>query len=270
MSGNRQKPEWSPTQEGRKSGGRRNPEFVQVVTSDLIRTIRVPIQEDPSGHSVVLHSGEFSRIKAASHVLSDKDREAMREEAKHLRQQQQEACADRKKTMEQLEMSRNRDAKPSDLEQEANEKSQYLLSKAQQQMEEQEDEIKKLNELILNAKCHAIRDAQLLEKTTIDKELKEEDQRLDAIMEIERQRALNEYEERGQRRHEERLRGAVTLHNQIYDRQQQRVLDEEKRDQEQRAMLEYLERLKLEDMENLEKKRRVQHSLMEEVAKVTC
>ena len=48
--------------------------------------------------------------------------------------------------------------------QEAKKQGQYLLQKAQEQMEEQEDEIKKLNELILNAKCHAIRDAQLVEK----------------------------------------------------------------------------------------------------------
>lgn len=61
--------------------------------------------------------------------------------------------------------------------QEAKEKSQYLLQKAQEQMEEQEDEIKKLNEIILNARCHAIRDEQLVEKTEIKEEQLEEDQR---------------------------------------------------------------------------------------------
>lgn len=60
---------------------------------------------------------------------------------------------------------------------EAKEKSQYLLQKAHEQMEEQEDEIKKLNELILNAKCHAIRDNQLIEKMEIKKEILEEDKR---------------------------------------------------------------------------------------------
>ena len=44
-------------------------------------------------------------------------------------------------------------------------------------MEEQEDEIKKLNETILNAKCHAIRDAQLIEKSEIKQETLEEDKR---------------------------------------------------------------------------------------------
>lgn len=44
-------------------------------------------------------------------------------------------------------------------------------------MEEQEDEIKKLNEIILNARCHAIRDEQLVEKTEIKQEQLEEDKR---------------------------------------------------------------------------------------------
>ena len=42
-------------------------------------------------------------------------------------------------------------------------------------MEEQDDEIKELNELILNAKCHAIRDAQLSEKDEITTAMKEEE-----------------------------------------------------------------------------------------------
>ena len=51
------------------------------------------------------------------------------------------------------------------------------MSKARAQMEEQDDEIKKLNELMLNAKCHAIRDAQLKEKTEIKQAMEEEEVR---------------------------------------------------------------------------------------------
>lgn len=39
---------------------------------------------------------------------------------------------------------------------------------------------------MLNAKCHAIRDAQILEKADIRQELEEEEKRLDTMMEIER------------------------------------------------------------------------------------
>ena len=52
-----------------------------------------------------------------------------------------------------------------------------LVSRAKVQMEEQDDEIKLLNEVILNAKCHAIRDAQLQEKDEIKKFMEEEEVR---------------------------------------------------------------------------------------------
>ena len=49
------------------------------------------------------------------------------------------------------------------------------MAKARGQMEEQDDEIKKLNEVILNAKCHAIRDAQLKEKDDIRRAMEDEE-----------------------------------------------------------------------------------------------
>ena len=116
--------------------------------------------------------------------------------------------------------------------QEAKERSQYLLEKAQEQMEEQEDEIKKLNELILNAKCHAIRDAQLIEKVEIKKEQLDEEKRLDEMMENDRLKAIQEYEERENKKKEERLKGAEILKNQIDGNQMSQLLEQNKKDLE--------------------------------------
>lgn len=116
--------------------------------------------------------------------------------------------------------------------QEAKERSQYLLEKAQEQLEEQEDEIKKLNELILNAKCHAIRDAQLIEKVEIKKEQLEEEKRLDEMMENDRIKTLQEYDERENKKKQERLKGAKVLKNQIEDNKMSRLLDQNKKDLE--------------------------------------
>ena len=57
---------------------------------------------------------------------------------------------------------------------------------------------------MLNAKCHAIRDAQILEKDQIKKEYTEEEKRLDMMMELERQRALELQEEIENERKRER------------------------------------------------------------------
>ncbi len=62
-------------------------------------------------------------------------------------------------------------------------------------------------------------------------------------------------------------RGAEVIRQQIEMREQARLLEAEKKDQETQSMLRYLERLQQEDMDNLIKKREAQHKLMEEVAK---
>jgi len=232
----------------------------------MIRKLRVP-REDPSGRTLVVSNGHFGRIRNAARVLTKKEREALQEKLKEEKREIQDAAIKRKDFMQQMELKRKQNEKLSDLEQEAKEKSQYLLQKAQEQMEEQEDEIKKLNETILNAKCHAIRDAQLIEKTEIKKEILEEDKRLDEMMENDRIRALMEYEERDNAKRLERLMGAQVLHQQIEENEQHNLLEQEKKDQETKAMLQYLEKLKQEDMAALVKKRDIQNTVMEDVAR---
>jgi len=124
-----------------------------------------------------------------------------------------------------------------------------------------------LNETILNAKCHAIRDAQLIEKTEIKKEIIEEDKRLDEMMENDRVCALKEYEDRDNSKRLERLMGAQVIHQQIEEKEQHSLLEQEKKDQETKAMLQYLEKLKQEDMAALVKKRSIQKAVMQDVAR---
>lgn len=252
---------------GKKSPAKsEEPEMIQVITKDLIRRLRVP-QEDPSGRSIILEVGEFRRIKSASHVPTQAEKEASLEEMKKRKEALQNASEERKNFMQTMELKRKENAKPSDLEQEKMIQSGTLLDKANELMEEQDDEIKKLNELILNAKCHAIRDAQLIEKVDVKKEQLEEEKRLDEMMEVERRKALKEYEDREKAAHLERLKGAQVLQHQITDREQIRLLDEEKKDQETKAMLQYLDKLQAEDLENLIKKKEIQRALMKEVGK---
>lgn len=58
--------------------------------------------------------------------------------------------------------------------------------------------------MILNAKCHAIRDAQILEKKIINGEMQHEEKRLDQMMEIDRVNSLKMQEEIERKRREER------------------------------------------------------------------
>lgn len=52
-----------------------------------------------------------------------------------------------------------------------------------------------IKKLILDAKVHAIRDAQIEEKFHIQKEVKEEEKRLDLMMEVDRLNSIKIQEE---------------------------------------------------------------------------
>lgn len=75
-------------------------------------------------------------------------------------------------------------------------------------------------QLILNAKCQAIRDAQLLEKDQITHELTDEEKRLDDMMEIDRVNAIRMEEEIQRKIRQERLIGAKKIMDQIAENEQ--------------------------------------------------
>lgn len=73
---------------------------------------------------------------------------------------------------------------------------------------------------------------QLAEKKEIKAEEKEEQRRLDEMMEIERVKSLENQEIREKLDKEEQIRGAKILQMQIAERKQQNQLEIEKKDQE--------------------------------------
>ncbi|XP_072165777.1 cilia- and flagella-associated protein 45-like [Diadema setosum] len=249
-----------------RSGGKKGKEEVQVITKDLIRKLIVP-KEDPSGQSVVLPFEEYRRIMNAARFMSHEEKVAELKRKQEEKQNQMDAANEIKLQMQALDRKRQKNEKLSELEEEAKQQGEYLLAKAREQQEEQEDEIKHLNELILNAKCHAIRDAQILEKHQVKDEVSEEEKRLDAMMEIERQRALQLQEEIEAQRKAERYEGKTMILNQISQREEERLLEQEKKDQEAQQMLKYLEKLQMEDLKDLEKKRLIQLEAQKEISR---
>ena len=79
-------------------------------------------------------------------------------------------------------------------------------------------------QLILNAKCHAIRDAQILERDQIKREMEVEEKRLDKMMELDRVNAIHVDEEIEAKRKQERLLGAMKVMEQIQENEQVSLL----------------------------------------------
>ncbi|KNE54681.1 hypothetical protein AMAG_00639 [Allomyces macrogynus ATCC 38327] len=243
------------------SGDKNN---ITVITRDNIRVLHAH-GKTRSNPSVILSAKDVERIKNAAVVVT-KEEEARR--VMNLTRERvaaAEAARDRRERLESLEKRRTAHLQLSDIEKEAKDKANYLLSKAQMQLDEEEDDIKRMNELILYAKCVSIRDAQVQEKKLIQHERKVEDMRLDAVMENERQRDLQRMEERQQQRQQELRRGAQVIQQQITERREAAMLESERRDQETKATLAAIARRA--DQEKQEKRAKLQgqRALMRQV-----
>ncbi|XP_047640147.1 cilia- and flagella-associated protein 45 isoform X2 [Phacochoerus africanus] len=243
------------------------PDTIQLITRDMVRELIIPTK-DPSGESLIMSPEEFERIRWASHVPTREELEAKEQAFKKEKEAIVDAVTTRKKIMKQKEMVSRNNQKLSDLEEVAKERAQNLLQRANQLRMEQEEELKDMKKIILNAKCHAIRDAQILEKQLIQKELDAEEKRLDQMMEVERQKSIQRQEELDKKRREERIRGRRHIVEQMEKNQEERSLLAEQREQEKEQMLEYMEQLQEEDLRDLERRHQQKLKMQAEIKRI--
>ncbi|XP_059504202.1 cilia- and flagella-associated protein 45 isoform X3 [Stegostoma tigrinum] len=239
-------------------------ESIRLITKDMIRDLIIPT-EDPSGKTLIMSPEEFERIKQASRVISEEEREAIRVANNAERMQAAEMAGERKSFIRAKELQRRKNEKLNEVEEAARDRALYLLEKANALRLEQEDEIKQINETITDARCHAIRDAQILEKEQIEKEMMEEEKRLDKMMEVDRQKAIKMQDELERIRKENGLRAKAHIVQQIEEREQERMLQLEHKALQAVERVQAMERMQQEDLENLQNKRQQQRRRHQEI-----
>ena len=95
----------------------------------------------------MLDPKEFSRIKDNARVFTDEERRAIEEFHKKQKEILQKERFEREQLMKKKDLQREKAECLTKLEVEAKANAQDLLSKANEQRQEQEDEIKHLNEV---------------------------------------------------------------------------------------------------------------------------
>lgn len=100
-------------------------------------------------------------------------------------------------------------------------------------MDEELDDVKHMNQMVLYSKVVTIRDKQLEENRQLEKEWLEEQKKLDLMMEIERLKGLKVQEEREKVRMEARRKGALVIVDQIQEREIERIKQQEMKVKEQ-------------------------------------
>lgn len=237
----------------------RKPQYIKHITKDLIREILVP--EAPGAKSVVIDRGTYGRLLRACNYKTKEELELEKQEANDERNRIMKEINERKKALQMFDVERKKNEHLDEIDQLAKEDAEYLLKKANEMRQEQEDEIKRLNELILNVKVHAIRDAQLIEKKQIKQEGRDEEKRLDLMMEVDRVNAIKIQEEIEKKRKQEMKQGAKVILKQIEENRQDKLVKDELREQENSAMLSYLEELQRQDWEEAQKRKSQQKKL---------
>ncbi|KAG5454245.1 hypothetical protein CSKR_113709, partial [Clonorchis sinensis] len=233
---------------------------IRHVASDLIRELIVPADE-PNAKSIILTKDKYDELTQKAKIITEADEKEAAKRAKELNEANAAASQARKEQMHQYDLARTKNEKLTDLEEEARKQAEVLLQKALEQRQDQEDEIRALNELILNAKIQAIRDEQILEKKQIQKELNEEELRLDNMMELERQNAIRIQEEIDKQRQEQEMLGACEVLNQIQQNRQDRLLELERNEQENALVQQRISEDLMKEIANREVKRQMQNKI---------
>ena len=204
-------------------------------------------------------------MKAAA-VLKTKDQElAEAQIMKEQKEKQHAAAKARKQRMMELERDRQKNAPLSEFDQERNQKASATVAAAKHMLDEEHDDVKGMNGLMLYAKCVTIRDQQKVEADLIDEQLRKEDERLDLMMEIERLKVIKFNEERERKYAQDRVQGATIIKDQIREREMIRIKEQEQLEKERVQMLRQIELLQEEEARQAQEKIVSQKRLLSEV-----
>ncbi|XP_017123006.2 cilia- and flagella-associated protein 45 [Drosophila elegans] len=176
---------------------------------------------------VVLRAGELRRLKDQGKL------ETVSEKLQRIDQQEEE----HRKQLQLVEETRRRfkaidEAKGGTVSEdravllsEVLEEKQSVLSRAFLARQEQEQEVKRVNRMILDAKCKAVREAQIQEKHLLSKAIREDDERLARMVNERAQKELSAEDERERLEVEKRNRSAQEIRQQLAERENVRYLE---------------------------------------------
>ena len=115
-------------------------------------------------------------------------------------------------------------------------------------MDENHDDVKHMNQMMLYSKVVTIRDRQLEESKRLEGEWVDEQKRLDLMMEIERLKSLKLQEEREVLRKQAQKKGSLVIIDQIKERELDRIKEQEMREREMQQMVRQAEQVKKDEL----------------------
>jgi len=235
------------------AGRTRSQRTMRLVNKNEVRNLTVRDPKQRPG-TLTLSFSEYSRIRQNSVPFAE-SHEAMRtSQRQQSRAKAMSESMARKAEFEALDRELASNEGPDDLEQDQIAREEEILLHARAAMEDSEEEVRKLKTKILGAKCMAVRDKQVEERRQIEQSEKDEQLRLDEMMETARIGAIEVSEQHEAHLKQVYITGRMELEEQITTRKQHRMLDEELKEQESQQRKVDFARMQEEDVEAARKK----------------
>ena len=238
-----------------------------ISTTELreIRALAENTRTKTSKQAAIVTKADLDRFNQEKIIVTRQEQQMQKTLLAEQKESQQLASRQRKERMQELDRVRASKMPKSQQERENSAAQNGLLSKAQAQLDEQEDDVKAMNAMMLYSKVVTIRDQQLNENKQLEKEWAEEQKRLDLMMEIERLKDLQVQESREKKRQVAAYQGSRKIVEQIQDREEQRQREQDILDKERQQLLKNIETMRKEDLAAQEAKAARARALMVEV-----
>lgn len=180
---------------------------------------------------------------------------AERERLFREKELREKASKDRKLRMKELEKKAIQMAKKSDAEIEQMAKDQALREAAAEKLDTNSDTVKLLSSIACKAIAYSLRDQQIQEKHHREQIEAEYNRRMDIIMEIDRLKDLQRREDEEVAKRKKRIEDRKVINEQIAERQRQRMLEIEAKEQENLQMRNLMGKYEEEDRILAEKRK---------------
>lgn len=197
---------------------------------------RVNINDIGMDSAIVLPS-ELRRIKKESIYYTPTERKTKIEQDDLIRKRNREDIENNRQAVYNADIEKYERKQAKKLKKNM-EKRRQVMEDVMAEKNEGLDEVKTMNTNMMEARVLAIRDCQLEYKKEQKKREKEEDDRLNRMLEEGRQRAVKIYKEREDMLLNQRKKGKEMLEAQIQEKQQQNKINLARREEEKKMMQE--------------------------------
>ena len=117
--------------------------------------------------ATIIRLKDVHRIQNDSIILTNQDIQRMKKDRETAKDRDRAVAIERKKRMLKMEEEAKKKVPPTETEKLKIDADNATLSKAQTMLDEESDDVKKMNQMMLYSKCVTIRDEQIKEKVRL-------------------------------------------------------------------------------------------------------